>query len=240
MTAKLKPAIEKQIIKDYRRGIRFMQIVSKFSIGTTTLARVLKRNRIRPKGHPRLLTNKEVVKALYDGGMSCREVGFQLGVSEFVVRHSLKRFWKVKLRRTGNQPGYFTDGVRKKMSKAIRKRWDDPDYRKRMLKITLRNGFSHGKKKKTTKSVRDPADELRYEVLRKRVLTRDNNHCRKCFKKLVRAHMHHVYPWKEFPQYRYDEWNVVALCPSCHMSIEAKIKHGQEDYFRNTLSVVVP
>ena len=63
-----------------------------------------------------------------------------------------------------------------------------------------------------------------YKKWRKSVLARDNWTCQDCGavqKKGPAAH--HVFPFAEFPEHRYELWNGITLCRSCHMKT-----HGYE------------
>ena len=45
---------------------------------------------------------------------------------------------------------------------------------------------------------------------------RDNYKCRVCHRTPTTLHLHHLLPYKKYPEYRFEEKNVVSLCPDCH------------------------
>jgi 5-methylcytosine-specific restriction endonuclease McrA len=56
-----------------------------------------------------------------------------------------------------------------------------------------------------------------YRSWRRAVYERDNWTCRKCRRKRgIRINAHHIWPWAEHPELRYDVSNGVTLCVSCH------------------------
>ena len=52
------------------------------------------------------------------------------------------------------------------------------------------------------------------------VKTRDNFSCIECGTKEGRIHAHHVIPWKENEDLRFDIDNGLTLCASCHAKLE--------------------
>lgn len=62
-------------------------------------------------------------------------------------------------------------------------------------------------------------DPKRWAPLRERALRRDKYRCRECarFGRRVQAErVHHAWPSEEFPELRWELWNLVSLCKSCH------------------------
>ena len=62
-------------------------------------------------------------------------------------------------------------------------------------------------------------DETRWKHLRDAAFRRDHFRCRECarFGKQVPAERaHHAWPADEFPEFRWELWNLVSLCKSCH------------------------
>lgn len=55
------------------------------------------------------------------------------------------------------------------------------------------------------------------EVMRQ-VEARDGTACQACGKEVsgYNRHLHHILPWRDYPEYRYDADNVVTLCSLCH------------------------
>lgn len=59
----------------------------------------------------------------------------------------------------------------------------------------------------------------RWKIKRQAILTRDRFQCRECrrFGLMVNAAVvHHAYPTEEFPEFSWDDWNLVSLCVGCH------------------------
>lgn len=64
--------------------------------------------------------------------------------------------------------------------------------------------------------------EPRWLALRKRVLVRDKylDQYWKRYGRLINAEMvHHVFPVEDFPQYQWEEWNLVSVAKSTHMML---------------------
>lgn len=60
-----------------------------------------------------------------------------------------------------------------------------------------------------------------YHQFRKEILERDGNKCTRCESKET-LHVHHIVPWRESEELRYDPANVVTLCDVCHAVVEPK------------------
>ena len=56
---------------------------------------------------------------------------------------------------------------------------------------------------------------------KKAVFERDNHECKKCYTK---EHLcaHHIKPWKECPEMRFEIDNGLSLCNSCHAKVHGK------------------
>jgi 5-methylcytosine-specific restriction endonuclease McrA len=65
-----------------------------------------------------------------------------------------------------------------------------------------------------------------YKKMRKKVLRRDGFKCQmpNC-KKRKRLHIHHIVRWADAAVLRYEEWNMITLCRTCHESIKNKESH---------------
>jgi hypothetical protein len=65
-----------------------------------------------------------------------------------------------------------------------------------------------------------------YEAWRREVLKRDSNTCQKCGACAVdgaKIRVHHVLPWKLFPESRFDVTNGLTLCEDCHYDVHRVI-----------------
>ena len=61
-----------------------------------------------------------------------------------------------------------------------------------------------------------------WKEISQKIRIRDNFICRKC-KKKQSTQVHHIFPWVSHPQFKYNEFNLVTLCRSCHMTIHRQI-----------------
>lgn len=67
-----------------------------------------------------------------------------------------------------------------------------------------------------------------YREWRDLVFTRDNWTCQDCGTRGVYLHAHHVFPFAEFPEHRYQPWNGITLCRPCHAKIHPNLKRKTE------------
>ena len=65
-----------------------------------------------------------------------------------------------------------------------------------------------------------------YKEVRKRVLKRDKYKCQMpgC-KKKRRLNVHHIERWADAASLRYETFNMITLCRTCHDSIKDKESH---------------
>lgn len=64
----------------------------------------------------------------------------------------------------------------------------------------------------------------RYDCkFRKEIIQRDGNKCTRC-ESTSNLHAHHIVPWKESIELRFDPENLITLCGSCHASIEPRVE----------------
>lgn len=55
-----------------------------------------------------------------------------------------------------------------------------------------------------------------YSEWRSAIFARDNWTCQDCGQRGGRLEAHHVFSFAEFPEHRFDTWNGVTLCKTCH------------------------
>jgi DNA-binding XRE family transcriptional regulator/5-methylcytosine-specific restriction endonuclease McrA len=60
------------------------------------------------------------------------------------------------------------------------------------------------------------------------VISRDNGICRKCGAIDIEVHAHHIEPFSEFPEKRWDISNGITLCYKCHWDIHELDTHYHE------------
>ena len=59
----------------------------------------------------------------------------------------------------------------------------------------------------------------RWTRLREKILRRDEYRCTECrrYGKAVQGTtVHHIFPREDFPEIRWEPWNLTTLCPECH------------------------
>lgn len=81
-------------------------------------------------------------------------------------------------------------------------------------------------------------NSMRWKKLRKSIISRDGGHCQRCVYKYNvitsdNLQVHHIKPRVHYPEFRYDENNLITLCQSCNTQLgindELDFKwHGDE------------
>lgn len=59
----------------------------------------------------------------------------------------------------------------------------------------------------------------RWLAKRKAVLRRDRYQCRECRRFGIASDasvVHHAYPADDYPEYAWEDWNLISLCSACH------------------------
>lgn len=113
-----------------------------------------------------------------------------------------------------------SEDTRRKMSAAQKGKKHSPETLVKMSasrigKPLLKNaGPNHYNWKGGDSRQRYP---LEYMAWARAVKRRDHFTCRRCGHHQRRGmHAHHVLPWADFPQWRFDVSNGITLCPPCH------------------------
>lgn len=65
-------------------------------------------------------------------------------------------------------------------------------------------------------ATQDERNSAAYRNWRHAVLARDGHTCQDCGYQDVRLHVHHLYPFAEYPELRTDIDNGISLCVECH------------------------
>ena len=73
------------------------------------------------------------------------------------------------------------------------------------------------------------------DKLQKKILIRDNFTCVFCSTKSSPLNVHHLDTWKQFPERRFDESNLVTLCVPCHKEIHFQRYSGPVDEVKTIL-----
>ena len=57
---------------------------------------------------------------------------------------------------------------------------------------------------------------LDMKIARENCFKRDNYTCRSCGERGGKLNAHHIWPFQKFPEWKYEAWNLLTLCKSCH------------------------
>jgi len=55
-----------------------------------------------------------------------------------------------------------------------------------------------------------------WKTVRRTIIIRDELTCKKCGVRDVRFDVHHIKPYKKYPEIRFEEDNLITLCKNCH------------------------
>lgn len=155
----------------------------------------------------------------------CNNCKFEKELEQFVKGANGLHRYKCKdcknvARRTGrSNTGRFKTG-QKSIGVTFQK-GHIPWYKKR--------GLEHPSKGKVNENNENRATSFKYKEWRRQVLERDSNRCTKCGAD-ENVHAHHVKPWRDYPELRFDVGNGLALCNCCH---------GKEEGFQKGHKVVL-
>jgi len=75
----------------------------------------------------------------------------------------------------------------------------------------------------------------KYKEWRASVYARDNWTCLDCGYRSGKLHAHHVFPFAEFPEHRFDVWNGITLCPECHRKTHSTLSEDTNAIHKNSL-----
>ena len=67
-----------------------------------------------------------------------------------------------------------------------------------------------------------------WEHKRDSILRRDSYTCQLCkrYGRMTGAgHVHHVYPFEQYPEYALESWNLISLCQQCHNKMHDRDTH---------------
>jgi len=75
----------------------------------------------------------------------------------------------------------------------------------------------------------DKRNTFEYRHWRNSVFARDNWICQDCGdKKGGNLRAHHIFPFADFPEHRFELWNGVTLCDICHQKCHPNLKFIEE------------
>lgn len=68
----------------------------------------------------------------------------------------------------------------------------------------------------------------KWENKRERILRRDGYMCQECKrygKRVSAEHVHHIFPVETYPEYQWEDWNLISLCKKCHNKMHDRDTH---------------
>lgn len=110
---------------------------------------------------------------------------------------------------------------RKNWLEGIKRRSDSPQWRN---SEHFKKGKDHPAYKGNNRKTDEAIHRQRYEYAqwRKKVFVRDNFTCQKCGTEDAEFHAHHIKPWADYPELRYEVNNGLTVCKECHETIHGK------------------
>lgn len=105
----------------------------------------------------------------------------------------------------------WENGIKRRSSNP---KWRDAPWH---LRGEANPQFTGGRRERNTEMGR-----YAYKQWRTEVFHRDGYTCQKCYTKGRRLNAHHIKPWAEYPDLRYDISNGITLCEHCH-----DLEHGK-------------
>ena len=194
------------------------KIGEKFNVSAETIRKNRIKHGVNPKKRRAFDPPKEVLEDLYQE-MSMKQISKKFGVGETVV-------WKRLKEHSITLNGHDSHGHRKvgrKFSKEHLEKLRNAAKKRRGLYRGENSPHWKGGRSGISGSDRRTAD---YREWKNKVLTRCDSKCQDCGVLLnviceccgekKQAHTHHIKPYKDFPELRYDPKNGVALCGKCH------------------------
>jgi 5-methylcytosine-specific restriction endonuclease McrA len=93
------------------------------------------------------------------------------------------------------------------------------------IKKNLPKGVNHWNWKGGVTSIQEKLRKsLEYKNWRRLVFTRDNFTCQYCGQIGGELNAHHIKPWKDYPELRYEIDNGITLCKFCHKELHKSLR----------------
>lgn len=160
------------------------------------------------RGRRLTLENEQRIVQAYVDGASLNQAGLEFGYGRGGVRCILNR--------NGIKP--------RTVSEALKNRPMTPEWRAAIARNhydcngqnnpAWKGGVTEAKKPRKAAMSRKE-----YKNWRRLVFERDCHTCQKCQLPSEELHAHHLKPWNNHPELRYDISNGVTLCDKCHLKI---------------------
>lgn len=110
--------------------------------------------------------------------------------------------------------------------RAIIKKWNTgkklSEETKKKISESHRGEKNYNWKGGNNKRYKHTTNTAQYKQWRSDVFTRDNWTCQTCNERGISLEAHHVKSWAEYPEFRFDVNNGVALCKDCHLLTRKK------------------
>lgn len=146
-----------------------------------------------------------------------------------------------KKRKRENEPEYFKERERKSNKRCMERYHNDPIYRQKQLdriRIYREKNREHVNKLKRIWARNNPGssrgrygDDIELLLAMNNVRIRDDNSCQwyNCTEtyKTTTIHVNHIFPQKEYPQYKYMENYMICYCVNHH----AQWHKARGDYY---------
>lgn len=131
----------------------------------------------------------------------------------------------------GENSNHWKGGMIEKKCKFCMKKFSVHKYRKDTALFCSVSCFAKSSTGSNGKNWRGGLSEIngevrrgeKYNEWRKSVYKRDMWTCQKCFKKQKHPIAHHIMPFKDYPELRFDIDNGITVCRSCHLRIHEEI-----------------
>jgi len=143
--------------------------------------------------------------------------------------NKMKESKKISWRRNPIQG--MTGQTHSEKTKLRMKQTFNPTKIKKGQHIGKKTEFKKGALHPCWKGGKVPFEQIernKYEmyVWRLAVFQRDNYTCQNCGKRGGTLEAHHIYSFRNYPEYRFLPWNGQTLCKRCHRQVHTKMGKG--------------
>lgn len=169
----------------------------------------------------------------------CKKCNIEKGILQFRKSRKLWRYHECnecrnKRRRTGKSPHRFPKGVlsSKTPFKKGHKPWNfgkltSPETKKKMrlAKLGKKQSSEHIEKCRISRRTGANRKSHKYNEWARQVKERDDYKCQHCgLLEVEKLQAHHVIPWEDSIELRFDTNNGLTLCRVCHTKEDRRIK----------------
>lgn len=147
-----------------------------------------------------LISKEDLYKLYISQEYSIQDIAKFYNCGRNTIRYWLKKY-NILSRKVGNKG--WTKRSYQKLNQSLSGS-NNPNW-KGGISCQTRNRRCHNKQ---------------YRIWRQTILQRDNWICQNCFNSNRRLEIHHIYPYKKFPNLQYIPWNGITLCRDCHKKVK--------------------